>query len=274
MLTNLKEENHSVSLTESQKKLLEKYKIPEEYIRLISSWIENSKQDFLMVLSDLLQIAETSLSLRRQALAKNADMRRGILTPDQTPGKINFIELKIKELWEIATSLWRCVDEIMRNPKHYDIVLNRTHAEYALKTKNLPVVEMFLWARPEYFDVGEKAKVIRIQCWVIGGLIGAVLGLMGGCLGGIKESLCKPQFYYKLLLPFYALFGIIIGWSSGAVLGATLGYRTGQLGLSLKLAFEACYINPFHEPKGSKKRQEMDLKIEETLFKVSLKNNF
>lgn len=266
------QEYPAVSLTEAQRKLLQKYNVTEEYINLIEKWLNDKSskrvQDFFLVLADLLLAMETNLSIKRQALAKKLDYQRGILTPDETPPDVIEAENKIKFVWMIATALWRCVDEIMRNPRAYGIEFQPDHVKYVLKTRNFPVLEMFLWARPDFFDVGQANSLLRQIYWLLGGLFGSLLGCIGGFLGGIKAAFELPH-VYKLIFPIYALFGLLIGGSSGAVLGAGLGYRTGRLSLALKLAFIAQFINPFHEPKGSKRRQEMDLIIEESLFNTA-----
>lgn len=266
-----------MALSQAQKKILVDCKVPEAYQTLIASWLNDSpnkktNQDFLLILADLLQTAEKHLEIKRKQLSSRLNTTQGMISPGDTPPQITASEENIKLSWSKAIALWQAVDAVIRTPDLYGIELSRKHARYALLTRNLPVIEMIAWAKPEFFTKKKPSLIARQLAWFFGGILSALLGLVGGFFGGIREGLQQKGFK-KILFPIQAIAGLVIGWSSGAVIGARVGYRTGSLPLACKLGYLSSYKNPFHDPKGFKNSQAVDLLIEEILFDRSDSRN-
>lgn len=276
-LKDFKQEINLVSLTDAQKLLLEQCKVSDEHQKLLQDWLtgvegshQTSSLDFLQLLSDLFQTAEKHLEAKRSKLSRGMKLSPGLVSPSEAAPEILALEETIKNSWQTSISLWRAVDQVISYPQQYGVTLSRKHVEYAIITKNLTVVEMLKWAKPEYFDVGENASnTVRQVNWFICGIFGALLGAIGGLLGGLKEGFSLQPSWKKLLFPFYSLLGMLIGGASSAVKAARLGYRSGRFFLTCKLALQTAYMSPFHAPMGSKKQQAVEFKIEQTLFEVS-----
>lgn len=277
--SSMKMEINSVSLTEAQRELLEKNKVPKEIRRLLANWLDNKEGsennqkkpslDFLLLLSDLLIVAEKHLEIKRLELNSRVGGTTGFIAPSESPPEILSLEETIKEAWHTATALWRVADEIIRDPEPYGIHITREHARYLIATKNLTVLEMIRTSYLDYFDWPEHI-MIRQLAWLFSGVGGALCGLIGGLLGGLKAGF-QEHGISKIIFPLDALMATFIGWANGAVMGARLGYRTGSIYQGCRLAFLGAYLNPFRAPKGSKQRQAVELKIEETVFNMSAK---
>lgn len=259
-------------LLPSQVALLEKCRVHDEQQQLLQHWLkknegenEKSSLDFLQLLGDLLLVAENHLAIKRFELAEKQKNTGYMLSPSETPIEILALEDTIKTSWQTASSLWLAMDILIQSPEEYGISLTSKHVDYAFQTQNGPVIELIRRVRPDFFNVSEPWSPLREFNWALCGICGAIFGLIGGLLGGIRFGLKQPGFK-KLLFPFYALGGLFMGWATSAVMGADLGYRTGRFFLSIKLAFLAAFISPFHAPKGSRPRQILELKIEEMLF--------
>jgi ribosomal protein S18 acetylase RimI-like enzyme len=64
----------------------------------------------------------------------------------------------------------------------------------------------------------------------------------------------------------YGATAFFTGMMMGAITGARRGYQIGKIIPAAKLGYFAAAYNPFVEPKGSRHKQAIDLKVEETLF--------
>lgn len=266
-----------MALSKAQIRILNEYKVPEALQLALTKALndqgdplDNEELDFLQLLSDHLQMAEKQLNEKRRELAKELKKRKGSYA--ETPREIAVLEESIKEYWSAATALWRTVDQVINHPDiDYRVTLTRKHAEYAIQRKNLPVLELIQWAKLEYFTLPPVSPILKYSAMIIGAIGGAVLGLLGGFMGGIKFGYRQYQGFAKGLSLLYGLWGIFTGWAVGGVMGARLGFRTGNPMLACWFGAQAAFLNPLNAPRGTENRYAVELKLLETVYSVSKK---
>lgn len=284
-----------MSLTKAQKEVLDKYNVPLDIQTSLgqaldengnpkpnmassssmgtSSSKDNSpyEHDFLLLVSDKLHETEDLLYNKRQELAFELKKIKSY-NLDERPRQIIALEDIIKDLWTTATALWRVADQIVNQPEEgFKVVISAKQVEYVLKTKNLPVLELIRWAKPEIFYFHPPFTALRWATWVLGGLGGAVLGLFGGFFGGIKYGLERFRGIGKLSAAGYCIAGLIFGWAVGGVMGARMGFDSGNPLLACIFGMKAAFLNPLNQPKGTLNRHAVELMKEEILFSLAKK---
>jgi hypothetical protein len=265
-------------LSKAQQELLNKYQIPEDLQAAIAKELgedglsKPNRRDFLQLISDKLQEAENLLYIKRQELASELKKVKGY-DESEKPRQIIRLEEGIKEYWATATALWRTADHIVnRSEEGFKTPLSLKHAEYAIKKQNLPVLELIRWARPDWFTRPVHFPFWRRISWGIGGIGGAILGLGGGFLGGFRYGMRRHIGLAKLTAISYAFMGIFIGWAVGGVMGARLGFLTGNPLLACGFGAKAAFLNPLNEPRGTLNRHAVELEMEQTLFNLAKKD--
>jgi len=265
-----------VPLSTLQSQLLQKMNVPKDLQEAFAYQLgENGlpkspdAPDFLMVLTDQFQKTESHLLELRKKL--------GLVSIGKLP-KSKFlgeeitqetVEEVIKQEWVLATALWRTTDQVVAQAKNYGITLSRHHVQFALDKKNLAVVEMIKFAKPEFFKV-KKPLFIKAYLTSFIGILAGVSGFYGGLIGGARqgfESNIGITAYISAF--FYALLGIVRGWAMATVSGARFGLQTGNIKVAIKLGYASALINPFHDAPGSKYQQEEQLVVEEVIFKLA-----
>lgn len=266
-----------MSLTKAQKEVLDKYHVPLDIQQNIEQDLDEAgnpkdpknPKDFLLVVSDKLQQAENHLYKKRQELAFELKKIKSY-NLDERPKQIITLEDLIKDMWTTATALWRVADQVVNQPEEgFKVTVSKNQVEYVLKTNNLPVLELIRWAKPEIFYYPAPPKVLSWLLWIIGGLGGAILGLFGGFIGGIHYGLKKFSGFKKLAVVFYAIVGVIFGWAVGGVMGARMGFESGNPLLAWRFGATAAFLNPLGEPKGTSNRHAVELEKEKILFSLA-----
>lgn len=268
-----------MALSSLQLQLLQKMNVPKDMqeafaYRLGEDGLPKSIKDpdFLMLLTDQLQKTESNLQEGRRKLIL---VSIGKLPKSKIPGEEisqETIEDMIKQEWTSATALWRTTDQVVAQAKNYAVTLSRNHVKFALEKKNLSVLEMIRFAKPEFFKFKEPSFLMALFAGYIGILTG-ISGVYGGFVGGAKQALQnKINREAYLYAGLYALWGIFRGFAKAIVTGARMGLRTGSPIIAVKLGYAASYINPFNDVPGSKYQQEEQLFIEETLFNFAMKD--
>lgn len=270
-----------MALSSKQKQILDKFNVPRDLQDWMSQEFNEHGEpitpdapDFLMAISDHLQAAETHLESQRIKLnqAQNPS-REAHAGPEEWQILLTSYEEAVKDAWLRATGYWRIIDELLSKPDNYGVKLKRQHIDYAFQKKNLPLVEMLKWNKPEYFFVPKPFWIVRYWSGLWAGLGGIFSGIWGGLSWAKKDSSKQKSFLRPLVFLMLALPGIVIGSMMGAITSASLGYRTGKIMKSIKIGYYAAAFNPFLKTPASKSKQALDLKIEETFFCLSTEIN-
>ena len=266
-----------MSLSSAQKKMLDKSQVPEDLQDYIGQQlnenglpVEFQAPDFLTILSDHLKVSESLLETKRVELQIIKDGQLDF--PSQAAAKVAIerLEQKIKIEWLFASSLWRAVEKVVAYASEYGVSLQPLHVEYAIDKKILSVVEIIRFVKPEFFQLTPfPLKWYIIISW-LAMLLGAFLGPLIGCLGAIRQCrLRKRGFMFVLMVLPYGLLGLITGCATAAATGARIGRQTGYFGISVQLALQSTYLNPFHQAPGTKNQQASEFLIQKTLFHLA-----
>lgn len=265
-----------MALSKPQIELLEYCHIPLEVQRYVALELGEegipknaASPDFLKILCNLLQIYEVRLESLRYKLGKsiNIDGKQPIIAEPPLP--LASLEDEVKIAWTRAAALWKATDLVVSNPAMFSVILTPEHVEFSLDKKNLPVVEMIRYAKPEFFAIKPVSKFMKVCIAFLGVVMGSICGLIAGVKGGIKQVDRLPNFMRAVSLFFYAIGGLFSGSAMGAIAGGSMGLQTGNLPAALKLAYDAAYLNPFHDPIGSKYQRAVQLQREQILFKLA-----
>ncbi len=275
-------EQNPVALSRAQKQILDKFNVSRD----LQDWIaqEFNEQgepkapgapDFLMVIADHLQAAETYLESQRIKLSRIQNPKQDAHTsPEEWQTILSAYEEVVKEAWERATGYWRIIDIVISKPDAYGIKLKRQHVDYAFQKKNLALVEMLKWSKPEYFFIPNPPFIVKVWSGIWAFLGGIFSGMVGGIFWAKKHTSKQRNGLLRfLLLVIHSFRGILTGMMMGAITSANLGYQFGKIGLAIKMGFHAAAYNPFVEPVGSKHRMFIDLRIEEALFHLASQEN-
>lgn len=264
----------SVPLSKVQQDMLEKYQVPEglkfNMARALGKdgeVLDPNQPDFLQLLSNNLQNAENTLQIKRTELSAELNKIKGY---QDKPRQIEALEEAIREYWATATALWRAADQVINQPEPgYKLVLSKKHAQYAIEQKNLPILMLIKWAKPEWFTLSTISPIQRRVSAVLGAMGGALLGLFAGFAGGFRLGFTRQVGLTKLIAISFAVLGIFTGWANGGIMGARMGYQTGNPWTSSKFGAWSAYTNPLNEPSGTQNRHAIELKMEALLFKGS-----
>lgn len=266
-----------MALSKAQSALLEKCKVPLELQQSLANSLndqgapkENSSVDFLIHLCDELQVAEEILREQRLELSLALGPSQNPLSEESNNAEL--LEETIKITWSTATALWRAADQVITHPDTFNITLQPKYAEHALLKKNLSVVGLIKWARPDFFTPPPPSIGVRYLAGFFGAMGGGMLGLVAGALGGIQQGYQKLTGFKIIGLILYIPWGILSGSAMGFMTGATFGFRTGNSIEAWKLGAFAAYTNPFYDRRGTKNYQAVQLQIEETLFNLACIN--
>lgn len=225
----------------------------------------NSSPDFLHILCNLLKISEDRLLFLRRQLGKSLDVEGQQAILAEPPPAIITLEEEIKIYWMRSMHLWKAADLVVSSPELFNVKLSSKHVHYALTKNNLAVVEMLKWAKPQYFRIPHSYGQKLIAA-ISGGFIGIFLGFGAGFLGGLNQVPQQPLIKKIIFSIIYPLAGMISGSAMGLIEGSRSGFTTGNITLATELSTLASLINPFHEPAGARRYQEVQLKKEKMLF--------
>lgn len=263
-------------LSNTQKQLLKECAISEEIQAFLSQELDENglrkdttSPDFLHILCNLLQICENRLQYLRLKLAKALDYKGQQALLSEPPPSIATVEDDTKKTWEQAAALWHATDQVVRKPDLFNVSLTVKHVRYVLNKNNLPVVEMIRWARPDLFEITPSSPLTHGWVSVVAGIIGAVFGLIGGFAGGLKQLNRVPVWKWIFAGFAYGVGGMLGGSAMGLIMGSSFGLQTGHLMTAVQLGVEASYLNPFHEPRGTKFQQAVALRREQLLFDLA-----
>lgn len=267
-----------MALSKAHKQILDQFHIPQE----LQTWIaqEFDEQgnpkgvgapDFLIVLSDLLQAAEVYLDSQRIKLNRLQKPVRDnqVIGPEEWQVLLATQEEVVKEAWLRASDFWRVLDQVMAAPKEYGVTITRRHIEYAFQKKNLPLIEMLKWTKPEYFNTSSPTVIKKCWAGLVGCIGGFFSGLMGRIMGGNRQLAKRSLFMRPFLIIRYIIEAFFIGTMQGTVLGGSFGFQTGHPWLAIRLGYYAGWFNPFNDPIGSKNKQAVELKTQEAFFLLS-----
>lgn len=266
-----------MSLSRTQKALLDKCEVPEDLQEYMGRQLdmdglplELNAPDFLMILIDHLKASESLLSAKRYELMHIESGQLPFPNPDVAQAAIDHVEQRIKTEWLFSSSLWRAVDKVASHAADYGVSLQPLHVQYAIDRKILSALEILRYAKPEFFNLKSLPQFRYFICFCFGLVVGAVFGPVAGFMGAIRECMQEKQgleFAWSIVV--YPLWGILTGCAMGGLTGARIGRETGDLGTTWQLAVRAAYLNPFHEPPGTKNQQEAEFVIQETLFHLA-----
>lgn len=264
-----------MTLSRAQKHVFDKYNVPRD----LQDWVAREfndegkplipgSPDFLMVISDHLQAAETYLESQRGKLNKIQNPKQvAKVSPEEWQTLLTEYEGSVKDAWLRASGYWRIIDEIIEKPETYGVRLTRQHIDYAFQKKNLPLVEMLKWTRPEFFFIPNPPFIIKLWSGLWAGILGLFSGLWGGFVWAKKKSDRQKSSLQRFISwILYGFSGFFTGMMMGAITSARIAYKIGKIIPAVKLGYYAASYNPFVEQKGSRHKQAVNLKVEELLF--------
>lgn len=266
-----------MALSRIQKQVLDQFNVSQD----LQSWMAQEfdaegqpkgvgAPDFLMVLSDHLQAAEVYLDTQRRKLNRlqNPAQEKKV-SPEEWQVMIASSEAGVKEAWLRATAFWQILDQVMMAPKEYGVILTRRHIEYAFQKKNLPLIEILRWAKPEYFEFSVPPFILKLPVGLLAMVGGIFSGFWGKMTRGKREAVKRFFFLRPFLLLGYLVEAFLMGTLRGAVTAGRFGFRTGRLLPAIRLGYYAAWYNPFNDPIGSKNQQVVELKTLESYFQLS-----
>lgn len=266
-----------MSLSDIQKTLLDNCQVPEDLQDYMGQQLdvdglptELNAPDFLMILINHLKASESLLAARRTELQRAEKGYIDFSSPDMAQAAIDRLEQKIKTEWLFASTLWKAVDSVVSKPSDYGVSLQPLHVQYAIDKKILSVVEIIRFKKPEFFNLKPVSFFKYVWAFLVGMLLGAILGIPAGIMGAIRKCRQEKQgidFAWTIIV--YPVWAILTGCAMGALTGARIGRTTGYVITSLRLAVQAAYLNPFHQAPGTKNQQAVEFVIQENLFQLA-----
>lgn len=277
MVIKTEQELGTVGLSRTQKQILDKFNVSRD----LQDWLAQEfnehgeprfaeAPDFLMAISDHLQAAETYLNSQRIKLNQIQNLDQNTKTSqEEWQSLLNAYEEVVKEAWLRATGYWRIADEIISKPEEYGVKLQRKHIDYAFQKKNLPLVEMLKWTKPEFFFIPTPPLIQRVWAGFWAALGGVFSGMWGGWVWA-KRITSRRKFWMRpFLFIVYSVRGILTGMMVGCIKAARLSYQIAKIKPGIQIGYFSAVYNPFVESMGSKQKQSIDIKIEEILFRLS-----